>query len=60
MAHRSGTGPLPPNRFVRYRWWGLLAISLGVAMIIMDATIVSVSIPSIVADLGISSTEIHA
>ncbi|MCQ1955391.1 DHA2 family efflux MFS transporter permease subunit [Arthrobacter sp. zg-Y826] len=59
MANRSGSDPLPPNRFVRYRWWGLLAISLGVAMIIMDATIVSVSIPSIVADLGISSTEIQ-
>ncbi|KAD4060243.1 DHA2 family efflux MFS transporter permease subunit [Arthrobacter yangruifuii] len=59
MATPSETGSLPPGRFVRYRWWGLLAISLGVAMIIMDATIVSVSIPSIVADLGISSTEIQ-
>lgn len=47
------------GRYLRYRWWGLVAISLGVAMIIMDATIVSVSIPSIVADLGISSTEIQ-
>lgn len=47
------------QRYLRYRWWGLVAISLGVAMIIMDATIVSVSIPSIVAELGISSTEIQ-
>lgn len=47
------------DRFVRYRWWGLLAISLGVALIIMDSTIVSVAIPSIVDDLGISSTEIQ-
>ena len=54
----SGTEP-QPSRYIRYRWWGLLAISLGVAMIIMDATIVSVSVPSIVGDLGISSTEIQ-
>ncbi|MGM1029078.1 MAG: DHA2 family efflux MFS transporter permease subunit [Actinomycetota bacterium] len=44
---------------MRYRWWGLLAISLGVALIIMDSTIVSVAIPSIVDDLAISSTEIQ-
>ena len=55
-----GIGSEPvPSRYIRYRWWGLLAISLGVAMIIMDATIVSVSVPSIVWDLGISSTEIQ-
>lgn len=55
-----GTSSEPvPSRYIRYRWWGLLAISLGVAMIIMDATIVSVSVPSIVGDLGISSTEIQ-
>lgn len=47
------------DRYVKYRWWGLLAISLGVAIIIMDATIVSVAVPSIVEDLGISSTEIQ-
>ncbi|MEB7503744.1 DHA2 family efflux MFS transporter permease subunit [Arthrobacter koreensis] len=59
-SERSGSGAEPqPNRYVRYRWWGLLAISLGVAMIIMDATIVSVSVPSIVGDLGISSTQIQ-
>ncbi|MBP3042686.1 DHA2 family efflux MFS transporter permease subunit [Arthrobacter jiangjiafuii] len=56
-AGTAGTGRA--SRYVRYRWWGLVAISLGVAMIIMDATIVSVAIPSIVDDLGISSTEIQ-
>ena len=56
----SGSGTAPQaSRYIRFRWWGLLAISLGVAMIIMDATIVSVSVPSIVGDLGISSTEIQ-
>ena len=59
MASSPGTGAQPLDRYGRYRWWGLLAISLGVAMIIMDATIVSVAVPSIVDDLAISSTEIQ-
>ncbi|MDN3483308.1 DHA2 family efflux MFS transporter permease subunit [Arthrobacter sp. APC 3897] len=61
MATEGNTGGGTPgtSRYVRYRWWGLLAISLGVAMIIMDATIVSVAVPSIVGDLGISSTQIQ-
>jgi EmrB/QacA subfamily drug resistance transporter len=57
--HRNPDTTEPASRYLRYRWWGLLAISLGVAMIIMDATIVSVSVPSIVADLAISSTQIQ-
>ena len=61
MATEPSTDGSAPStgRYVRYRWWGLLAISLGVAMIIMDATIVSVAVPSIVGDLGISSTQIQ-
>ncbi|WP_344095934.1 DHA2 family efflux MFS transporter permease subunit [Microbacterium deminutum] len=38
---------------------GLVAISLSVAMIIVDSTIVNVAIPSIVKDLGITSTEVQ-
>mgnify|MGYP000027884984 CR=1 FL=1 len=57
--HQNADTTQPTSRYLRYRWWGLLAISLGVAMIIMDATIVSVSVPSIVADLAISSTQIQ-
>ena len=41
------------------RWIGLAAISLAIALIIMDGTIVSVAIPSIVKDLGINSTEVQ-
>ncbi|MFF5174367.1 MFS transporter [Micromonospora sp. NPDC000089] len=41
----------------RGRWWGLLAISLGVAMIIVDATIVNVAVPQIIRDLEITSTD---
>ncbi|GAA2094922.1 DHA2 family efflux MFS transporter permease subunit [Microlunatus panaciterrae] len=39
------------------RWVGLFFISLGVALIIVDSTIVNVAIPSIISDLGIDSTQ---
>ncbi|MBN9097667.1 MAG: DHA2 family efflux MFS transporter permease subunit [Pseudonocardia sp.] len=39
------------------RWWGLVAISLGVALIIVDTTIVNVAIPAVIKDLGISSSQ---
>ena len=47
------------ERFHRLRWWGLAAISVAVAMIIMDATIVSVSIPSIIESLDLTTTQVQ-
>ncbi|MHB8961149.1 MAG: MFS transporter, partial [Candidatus Limnocylindrales bacterium] len=44
--HESGRG----------RWIGLAMLSLGVAMIIVDATIVNVAVPSIIKDLKLDST----
>jgi EmrB/QacA subfamily drug resistance transporter len=44
---------------VRRRWAGLVFISIAVALIIVDSTIVNVAIPSIVDDLGISSTQVQ-
>ena len=44
--HESGRG----------RWIGLGMLSLGVAMIIVDATIVNVAVPSIIAELDLDST----
>ena len=41
----------------RARWLGLAALSLGVAMIIVDATIVNVAVPSLVKDLKLDSTQ---
>ncbi len=41
----------------RRRWLGLVVISLGVALIIVDSTIVNVAIPSIIADIGLTSTQ---
>ena len=40
----------------RGRWLGLAMLSLGVSMIIVDATIVNVAIPSIIKDLKLDST----
>ena len=42
----------------RRRWAGLVFISVAVALIIVDSTIVNVAIPAIVDDLGITSTPV--
>jgi EmrB/QacA subfamily drug resistance transporter len=52
----------PPNGAAmhasgRGRWVGLAMLSTGVAMIIVDATIVNVAIPSIIRDLDLDSTQ---
>ena len=39
------------------RWFGLAVLALGVAIIIVDATIVNVAIPSIIEELGIDLVE---
>ena len=41
------------------RWLGLVFISIAVALIIVDSTIVNVAIPSIVNDLEITSTQVQ-
>lgn len=41
----------------RSRWLGLGAIALGVAMIIVDATIVNVAVPAIIDELHINLTD---
>ncbi|RLQ83383.1 DHA2 family efflux MFS transporter permease subunit [Salinibacterium amurskyense] len=43
----------------RRRWWGLLFISIAVALIIVDSTIVNVAIPSVVEDLDLNSTQVQ-
>ena len=40
----------------RGRWIGLAMLSVGVAMIIVDATIVNVSVPAIIEDLNLDGT----
>lgn len=41
------------------RWYGLVFVSLAIALIIVDSTIINVSIPAIIEDLGISSTQVQ-
>lgn len=41
------------------RWLALVTISLAVAIIIADSTIVSVAVPSIVEDLGLTSSQVQ-
>ena len=43
----------------RRRWTGLVFISIAVALIIVDSTIVNVAIPSIIKDLSITSTQVQ-
>ncbi|GAA3726915.1 MFS transporter [Gordonia hankookensis] len=44
-------------RPTRRQWVGLVAIALGVALIVVDTTIVNVIIPSIIEDLDTGSTQ---
>ncbi len=39
------------------RWLGLAVLSLGVSMIIVDATVVNVAIPTMIGDLGLQGTD---
>lgn len=54
---RTGPGSRLADGSARRKWGGLIFISLGVAMIIVDSTIVNVAIPQIIKDLGITSTD---
>ncbi|GAA1909370.1 DHA2 family efflux MFS transporter permease subunit [Streptomyces durmitorensis] len=48
---RDPSPTAPPAR----RWLGLIAIALGVALIVVDTTIVNVIVPSVIEDLDASS-----
>jgi len=39
------------------RWVALIFLALGVAMIILDATVVNVAIPTMVTDLDLSTND---
>lgn len=53
---RAAAGAVAP---APRRWAGLVFISVAVALIIVDSTIVNVAIPSIVRDLAITSTQVQ-
>lgn len=41
------------------RWYALLFVSLAVSLIIVDSTIINVAIPSIVEDIGATSSDVQ-
>ncbi len=41
----------------RSRWIALVGIAMGVALVIMDATIANVALPVVIQDLGLNATE---
>ncbi len=43
----------------RNRWIGLVFISLAISLVIIDGTIVNTIFPSIIEDLGLTSTEVQ-
>ncbi len=43
----------------RTRWIGLVFVSLAISLIIVDSTIINVSIPAIIEDLQITSTQVQ-
>ncbi|MEU6035468.1 MFS transporter [Actinomadura sp. NPDC047616] len=57
MPLTSPTAPTPARATGRRRWLGMAVISLGVALIVVDATIVSVLLPQIISGLGLTSTD---
>jgi EmrB/QacA subfamily drug resistance transporter len=46
-----------PDTTQRRRWLGMIVLSFGVAMIMVDATIVNVAVPSIIRELHLSTTD---
>jgi EmrB/QacA subfamily drug resistance transporter len=61
MSMTAVTAPavddVPAGTAGRRRWLGLAVISLGVSLIIIDATIVNMLLPRIVADLDLRTTD---
>lgn len=49
--------PSSPARPPAHRWLGLIAIALGVALIVVDTTIVNVIVPSVIEDLDTGSAQ---
>src|SRR5690349_15792099 len=58
-AHRPGlTCMTPQNTTDRSRWIALYVLCVGMLMIVLDATVVNVALPSIQTDLGFSTSSL--
>ena len=56
VTQAIGAAPAAIQTSGKGRWIGLAMLSVGVAMIIVDATIVNVAVPSIIRDLNLDLT----
>jgi EmrB/QacA subfamily drug resistance transporter len=57
MSVDNSTAGSAPLTVAPHRWWALVAVALGVSLIIMDATVVNVALPSIIEDLHLDATQ---
>src|SRR3954471_24355898 len=61
MSMTAPSTAFPPHQAVprtgRGRWLGMVIISLGVSLIVVDATIINVLLPRVVADLRLTTTD---
>lgn len=61
MSHQStdqpGTAASPERTLDRRGWAALLTIGFGVAVVVMDATIVNVALPVVMADLHLTGSD---
>ncbi|WP_449372703.1 MFS transporter [Arthrobacter psychrolactophilus] len=46
----------PDSKWAALRWWSMLAIGMSQLMVVLDATIMNVALPSAQLDLGFSDT----
>ncbi|KAA9153408.1 MFS transporter [Microbacterium lushaniae] len=53
-AHRTGAGTPASDR---RRWWALAWISVSQLMVVIDATVMNIALPSIQRDLGLTDGE---
>jgi hypothetical protein len=54
----SASPPTTPAQHERSRWVALVVLCVGALMIVLDATIVNVALPSIQSDLGFSQADL--
>ncbi|MBN9643137.1 MFS transporter [Corynebacterium mendelii] len=56
MAHSVTTTDL--SRPLPHRWWGLAVLSVGVAVLAVDATVLNLAVPAITGDLDPTATQL--
>jgi len=54
MTNDSGATAAAPTPVSRRRWWTLVTVGIAQLMVVLDATVVNIALPSAQADLGFS------